>query len=228
MSRPKILVIDDDRGLCEVLSMALSDHGYEVALAHDGLSGWKRFESSAHDLVLLDVMMPELDGLEVCRRIRKHGDTPVIMLTSRSDDIDMVLGLEIGADDYVAKPFSPRVLVARIRALMRLTSGDLDSSQELYEVGPLRIDRGRRALSYRSQPVVVTATEFDVMWTLVSAPGRVFSRDDLIGAVYGNDVHVVDRTIDTFVKRLRKKLREIDGDFDALETVRSVGYRYRA
>ena len=229
MQRSRILVIDDDAGLVDVLSMALSDSGFSVAHAHDGAAGWRAFGLEAPDLVLLDVMMPEMDGLEVCRRIRAKHDVPIIMLTSRDEELDMVLGLEMGADDYITKPFSTRVLIARIRAQLRRHRGELgsDHGAEQCTVGALHMDRGRREIKLGDGAVLVTATEFELLWTLAQAPGRVRTRAELIEAVYGRGVHVSDRTIDTFVKRLRRKLRERDDGFDALETVRSIGYRYR-
>lgn len=229
MTAPHLLLIDDDAGLIDILSMALSDHGFRVHHALDGLSGWRAFTANVPDLVVLDLMMPEMDGLEVCRRIRATHDVPIIMLTSRDEEMDMVLGLEMGADDYITKPFSTRVLVARIRAQLRRHRGLLTGErEERCEVGPLCIDRARREITFGGEPVTVTATEFELLWTLANEPGRVRSREELVDAVYGKGMHVAHRTIDTFVKRLRKKLRERDATFDALETVRSVGYRYRA
>ena len=229
-SGTRILLVDDDAGLTDVLSMALEDQGFSVDVAHDGVVAWSRLCSQLPDLVLLDIMMPEMDGLELCRRIRSQHDVPLIMLTSRDEDIDMVLGLEMGADDYMSKPFSTRVLVARIRAQLRRHRGALTTptTNQRCEVGRLAIDRTQRLITFADANVEVTRTEFEVLWTLASEPGRVHSREQLIDAVYGKDIHVADRTIDTFVKRLRRKLRERDDTFDALETVRSVGYRYRA
>jgi two-component system response regulator ChvI len=176
---------------------------------------------------VLDLMMPEMDGLEVCRRIRAAGRTPIVMLTSKDDEIDKILGLEMGADDYVTKPFSTRELVARIRAVMRRALPIEPVQEEVVEIRGLSVSRVRREVMIQGAPVELTATEFELLCTLARAPGRVHSRDQLIDAVYGEDIVVSHRTIDTFVKRLRKKIRSIDPSFDEIETIRSIGYRYR-
>jgi len=219
--------VDDDPGILDLLSMALSEAGFEVDLAPDGKQGWTKFLENRPDLVVLDVLMPEIDGLEVCRRIRAERSTPVVMLTSRNEEIDVLLGLDTGADDYITKPFSVRELVARIRAALRRVDLDTAHDRRSITVRSLVIDRASHVVRLGDVPVDVTATEFDLLWTLASAPGRAFTRDELIDQVYGVDVIVTDRTIDTFVKRLRAKLRALDDRYDDIETVRSVGYRYR-
>ena len=218
-------MIDDDRGLVDMLSMALEDAGFAVERAHDGKSGWERFSACAPDLVLLDLLMPEIDGLELCRRIREKHATPVVMLTSRDDEMDKVLGLDMGADDYVTKPFSTRELIARVRAALRRASMGVGSTEAL-EVRRVRLDRGKREVLVSGTRVALTATEFELLWTLASRPGQVFDRDRLMSVLYG-DVVVSERTLDTFVKRVRRKLRAVDSTFDELETVRSIGYRYK-
>jgi two-component system OmpR family response regulator len=227
--KPAILLVDDDRGLLDVLSMALEDEGFAVTCAHDGETGLAAFERHRPDLVVLDVLMPELDGLEVCRRIRATDSTPIIMLTSRDHEVDKVVGLEMGADDYVTKPFSTRELCARVRAALRRVS--LDRSTPLAEArlrrGPLTLDRTRREVLVDGAQVTLTATEFDLLWTLAGEPGRVFTRDSLMDAVYGEGIVVAHRTIDTFVKRLRRKLGAEGFAPEAIETVRGVGYRLR-
>ncbi len=207
--------------------MALSDAGFRVSQAKDGRQGWNLFQQLGPDLVILDLVMPELDGLELCRLIRREHQTPLIMLTSKDDDLDKVLGLEMGADDYVTKPFSNRVLIARIRAVLRRQQAQEGDAGETLSVRTLHMNRGRWEVRVDDQPVELTATEFELLWTLAKAPGRVHSRDRLIDRVYGEDIVVSHRTIDTFVKRLRKKLREGQPSYDEIETVRSVGYRYR-
>jgi DNA-binding response OmpR family regulator len=227
--RPEILLVDDDAGLVDVLSMALGDAGFDVRTAPDGLKGWAAFQAREPDLVVLDLLMPELDGLELCRRIRaRPSATPVVMLTSRDQEMDKVLGLELGADDYVTKPFSTRELVARIRAALRRVRLDRpgDEADAVLERGPLRLDRSRREVFVRDARVALTATEFELLWALASRPGHVFDRQALIDRVYGGDVVVSDRTVDTFVKRLRRKLAEPDPAFQPIETVRAVGYRF--
>lgn len=225
----EILVVDDDRHLQDVLEMALSDAGFVVRAAFDGAAGWAAFNARRPDLCVLDVTLPELDGFELCRRIRRAADTPVVMLTSRDDELDVVVGLEIGADDYVTKPFSTRALVARLRAhLRRLGAPPPPAEGARRAVRGLSVDRAQREIRLGDTAVGdITATEFELLWTLVGAPGVVKTRDDLVDAVYGVGVVVAPRTIDTFVKRLRRKLREVDASFDDIETIRAVGYRYR-
>jgi two-component system OmpR family response regulator len=225
VARPKVLVIDDDRGLVDLLSIALEDAGFAVDRAHDGKAGWERFTAGSPDLVVLDLLMPELDGLELCRRIREHHATPVVMLTSRDDEMDKVLGLDLGADDYVTKPFSTRELIARVRAALRRVSMSAGSAEAL-EIRRLRLDRSKRDVVIGETRVMLTATEFELLWTLASRPGHVFDRDKLMTVLYG-EIVVSERTLDTFVKRVRRKLRAVEPTFDELETVRSIGYRYK-
>ena len=233
-SAAELLLVDDDAALVDVLAMALQDAGFSVRTAADGAAGWRAFEQRVPDLVLLDLLMPELDGLQLCKLIRAQHTTPVIMLTSRDEEMDRVLGLELGADDYVTKPFSTRELIARIRAALRRVAldraggpapdGDEASACDL---GPLRLDRRRREVTLGGVTLTLTLTEFELLWALVRRPGQVLSRDELIDRVYGEEVVVAGRTIDTFVKRLRHKLAEVDPDFSPIETVRGVGYRVR-
>jgi DNA-binding response OmpR family regulator len=225
VAKPKVLLIDDDRGLVDLVSIALEDAGFASDRAHDGKSGWERFSAGSPDLVVLDLLMPEIDGLELCRRIREQHTTPVVMLTSRDDEMDKVLGLDMGADDYVTKPFSTRELIARVRAALRRASMNAGSA-EAVEVRRLRLDRSRRDVRVGGAPVMLTATEFELLWILASRPGHVFDRDQLMSVLYG-EIVVSERTLDTFVKRLRRKLRAVEPTFDELETVRSVGYRYK-
>jgi DNA-binding response OmpR family regulator len=225
VGKQRVLLIDDDRGLVDMLSMALEDAGFTVERAHDGKSGWEWFCACSPDLVVLDLLMPEIDGLELCRRIREKHATPVVMLTSRDDEMDKILGLDMGADDYVTKPFSTRELIARVRAALRRASMGVGSS-EVLEVRCLRLDRSKRDVLVGETRVTLTATEFELLWTLASRPGHVFDRDKLMSVLYG-DIVVSERTLDTFVKRVRRKLRAVDPTFDELETVRSVGYRYK-
>lgn len=223
-----MLVVDDDPGLQDVLDMALEDAGFVVQAALDGEAGWRAFRARPPDVVILDVNMPELDGFELCRRIRGESQVPVMMLTSRADELDQVVGLEIGADDYVSKPFSTRALVARLRALLRRARPGQDPRPPVAEVGPLRVDRVAHTITLGGRPVeAVTATEHRLLFALAARPGDVLDRDRIVDEVYGEGVVVAPRTIDTFVKRLRRKLRAVDPSFDNIETVRAVGYRYR-
>jgi len=233
----RVLVVDDDRGLSTVLAAALGDEGFAVTVADNGLVGLRCFEADGADLIILDVLMPEMDGLEVCRRIRRKSKVPIVLLSSRGDEVDRVTGLETGADDYVTKPFSTRELVARIRALERrlgaepaaapaaAATGGLGS--EIIEAGPLRLDPGRFEVRWRGKPVVLTRSEFQILGALARNRGMVLARERLLDLARGDDAVVTDRTVDTFVKRLRKKIRDVDDGFDGIETVFGVGYRYR-
>jgi DNA-binding response OmpR family regulator len=237
----RVLIVDDDQGLRTVLAAALGDEGFAVTQAGDGLAGLRRFESDGADLVILDILMPEMDGLEACRRIRRKSAVPIVLLSSRGDEVDRVTGLETGADDYVTKPFSTRELVARIRAIERrlvaapaaapgpapapALSGPLGG--EVVEVGALRLDPGRFEARWRGKAVVLTRSEFQILGALARHRGTVLARERLLDIARGDDAIVTDRTVDTFVKRLRKKIRDVDAAFDEIETVFGVGYRYR-
>lgn len=221
---PTVLLVDDDTNLTNMLALAFEDAGFSVVTASDGAQGWQCFDRCAPDLAILDVLMPEVDGLELCRRIRARARTPIIMLTSRATETDVVWGLESGADDYVGKPFSTRELIARARAALRRSAGELDT--DVRTCGRLRVDRRRREVWVGDRRVDISATEFDLLWTLAGEPGRAFERSALIASIYG-DVTVCERNIDTFVKRLRAKLGEPGRPFESIETVRGVGYRIR-
>jgi len=223
----RLLVVDDDEALVSVLVDALEEDGFHVTKAHDGKAGLAAFRAGTFDLVLLDVMMPELDGLSLCRKLRETSDVPVIFLTSRADDVDRITGLELGADDFVGKPFNTRELIARMRAVLRRTTRAEKPSSTLTS-GPLSIDEGKFLVTWRSKPVTLTSTEFKVLLALAKKPGFVLSRDQLIDAARGADVVITERTIDTFIKRIRQKLHALDPAFDAVETVVGVGYRLKA
>jgi two-component system response regulator ChvI len=232
----RILLVDDDATLAAVLTPALADEGFVVTSARNGVEGLRRFESEGADLLILDILMPEMDGLEVCRRVRRKSPVPIILLSSRGEEVDRVTGLETGADDYVTKPFSTRELVARIRALDRRVTRTaaapppaapgLGSGGRL-EAGALVLDAARFAVRWRDRPVVLTRSEFQLLEALARNRGLVLSRERLLDAARGDDSTVTDRTVDTFIKRLRKKVREVDPAFDQIETVFGVGYRYR-
>jgi DNA-binding response OmpR family regulator len=225
----RVLIVDDDQALAGILSAALTDEGFTVALARNGLEGVRRFEADGADLVILDVLMPEMDGLEVCRRLRRKSRVPIVLLSSRGEEVDRVTGLETGADDYVTKPFSTRELVARIHALERRLAPQPPAEEaQPVEVGPLRLDAARFEASWGGRLVALTRSEFQILSALARRPGLVLPRERLLDLARGGDVVVTDRTVDTFVKRLRKKLRDADPAFDAIETVFGVGYRYRA
>lgn len=224
----RVLLVDDDRALAGVVAAALTEEGFEVVQAHDGKAGLDTFQKGQFDLLLLDVLMPELDGLDVCRRVRKSSTVPIIFLTSRADEIDRVTGLDLGADDYLSKPFSVRELISRIRAIgRRLQPAGAVTASETLSVGELRIDLGRFEVAFKGTPVTLTRSELLVLAALARQPGFVLSRDRLIDLARGGDAVITERTIDTFIKRIRAKLRAVDEGFDQIETVIGVGYRLR-
>jgi DNA-binding response OmpR family regulator len=224
-----ILLIEDDAALLDVLSLVFEDEGFAVSGARDGLDGLARIERDRPRLVVSDVNMPRLDGFSLCRRLREKGDlVPLILLTSRDAEIDQALGLELGADDYVVKPFSTRVLVARVRALLRRDEARLAApAARGLAVGPLELDPERLEVRYRGAPLEVTLTEFRLLEALAARPGVVFSRDRLLALARGDDSVVDARLVDTYVRRLRRKLEAIEPAFSGIETVIGAGYRYR-
>ena len=228
MPLKRILIVDDDRTLAGVIASALQEEGFELTLAHDGKQGLERFHAGAFDLLLLDVLMPELDGLDLCRRIRKTSQVPIIFLTSRAEEVDRITGLDLGADDFMAKPFSVRELVSRIRAIeRRVTPVTAPPPAELLRAGELAVDLGRFEVRWKERPVTLTRTELLVLAALARQRGFVLSRDRLIDLARGGDAVITERTIDTFIKRIRAKLKCVDEAFDEIETVIGVGYRLR-
>ncbi len=228
-----LAIVDDEADICETVAYALKKEGFRVLTFADGQEAWERFESELPHLVILDILMPRLDGLELCRRLRGISeDLPIIFLTSKDDEFDRVLGLELGADDYLCKPFSVRELVARVRVLFRrLSLGQRQpqsDSEELMTVGPLELDLRRYTASWAGTPVRLTVTEFLLLQSLSRRPGYVKSRQALMEEAYPNDAFVSERTIDSHIKRLRKKFSSLDESFDAIDTVYGLGYRYRA
>jgi two-component system phosphate regulon response regulator PhoB len=222
----RILVVEDEADLAELVAFNLRGAGHDVTVAHDGQSALAEINRAQPDLVVLDVMLPDLSGIEVCRRLRRSPETvrlPVIMLTARSDEVDRVVGFEVGADDYVPKPFSPRELVLRVEAILRRTipRGDTEGPQEIV-LGDLVIDVPAHRVEVREQEVLLTALEFRLLLDLASRAGRVQSRDALLERVWGYSPDVETRTVDTHVKRLREKLGV---GAARIETVRGVGYR---
>jgi two-component system response regulator ChvI len=237
-----ITLIDDDENIVASVSLALESHGHTVKALHDGASGLASLESDPPDLVILDVKMPRMDGMEVLRRLRQTSEMPVIMLTSKDEEIDEILGFNLGADDYIHKPFSQRLLIERVKAVLRRARDGQDD--EHYEAGsaaqqsalaaskPLKrgkltLDPARHDCLWEGKPVKLTVTEFLLLQSLAQRPGFVKSRDNLMDAAYDDQVYVDDRTIDSHVKRMRKKFRVVDSEFDAIETLYGVGYRYR-
>jgi two-component system, OmpR family, response regulator len=224
----KVLVVEDDPRISDVLEYALKAEGYEVQKAQRGREAIEIAHRSAFDLVVLDVGLPDIDGFEVCRSIRKFSDLPILFLTSRSDEIDRVVGLEIGGDDYVVKPFSPRELVARIKAIRRrhdrpVKDATESESQRELRYGPITIDPEKFRVTMNGREIVLTAQEFKLLELLVRHPGRVFTREQVLNRAWGDGGLVAGRTIDVHVKSLRKKF----GKHDFIETVRGIGYRAR-
>lgn len=224
----KILVAEDERDLNKLVRRHLEDEGHEVVQAFDGPSAVLAVQQERPDLVILDWMLPRLDGLEVCRRARRVSIVPILMLTARSEEVDRVLGLEVGADDYMTKPFSIRELLARTRALLRRVELDREANASeaappVLLVGPLRVDVGQHVASVEGRPVELTPKEFDLLALLVRHPGRAFSRDYLMEKVWGFESGGSDRTVDTHILRLRKKLGPVG---DRIETVWGIGYRF--
>jgi len=223
----RILVADDDGHIREVVRFALAQAGYEVVEARDGREAIDRLAAGGIDLVVLDILMPEADGLEVCRRVRRTSEVPIIFLSSKDDELDRVLGLELGADDYLSKPFSPRELLARIRAVLRRLREPpaAAAAAEVLRRGALELDLGRHRCSWGGREVVLTVTEFALLQALLGAPGKVFSRDDLVDRAWGPGHAITDRTIDSHVRRIRQKLGAVGAD--PIETVYGIGYRLR-
>ena len=225
---PTVLLVDDDGPLLDVLSLAFEDAGYAVLSANDGRRAYDSVGRDAPDLVVSDVNMPGLDGFALCRRLRdEKNDVPLLLLTSRDDEIDEALGLELGADDYLTKPFSTRVLLARARALLRRDERRREGTERSLRAGDLELFAERIEVRYREKPVRVTLTEFRLLEALAKRPGVVQSRDRVLDVARGDGSVVVERIIDTYVRRLRRKLEAIDPAFDAIETVVGAGYRWR-
>ena len=230
----KITLIDDDENIVTSVSLALESHGHTVKAFYDGATGLEALESDPPDLAILDVKMPRLDGMEVLRRLRQSSNLPVIILTSKDDEIDEILGFNLGADDYIHKPFSQRLLIERVRAVLRRANpddnpatGPADTATKTLKRGRLTLDPARHDCLWEGRPVRLTVTEFLLLQSLAQRPGFVKSRDNLMDAAYEDQVYVDDRTIDSHIKRMRKKFREVDPEFDAIETLYGVGYRYR-
>ena len=227
----RILLVDDEQSIQTLLSYPLRKEGYEVVQATDGRQALDRFQEQAFDLVVLDLMLPKVDGLEVCRQLRSRSAVPIIMLTAKSEEIDKVVGLELGADDYITKPFSLREFSSRIKAALR--RAEMSQAAELalddppLEVRQLRIDFGKRSVRIRGQDAELTFVEFEILSALARAPGRVFTRDMLLSQIWGDSAYRDPRTIDVHIRHLREKIEQDSKDPEYLFTVRGVGYRFR-
>ncbi len=224
---PTILVVDDDPHIREVICFALKKDGFVTVEAENGEQALTRFQETRPDLVILDVVMPELNGTEVCKALRRVSTTPIVFLSSRDDEVDRILGLELGGDDYVTKPFSPRELAARVRAILRRGKGEGAAPTvpggHRIEHGRLRLDLDRYTAWWQDREVVLTLTEFGILRTLLGHPGRVFNRDQLMDGSYQDYRVVSDRTIDSHVRRVRSKFKTLGAD--PIETLHGIGYR---
>jgi len=227
-----VVLVDDDRNILNSLRMALEAEGYKIRTYNDGAAALEGLTEAKADLGIFDIKMPKMDGMELLRRLRQGSDMPVIFLTSKDEEIDELFGLKMGADDYIGKPFSQRLLVERVKAILR-RSGAKDTAvtptqqAAILERGKLKMDPERHNCVWDNKPVTLTVTEFLILQALAQRPGVVKSRDALMDAAYDDQVYVDDRTIDSHIKRLRKKFKEVDDDFDVIETLYGVGYRFK-
>ncbi|MGL1921409.1 MAG: response regulator transcription factor [Hyphomicrobiales bacterium] len=234
---PKIALVDDDMNIITSVSIALEAEGFEVATYNNGADALEGFKENKPDIAIFDIKMPRMDGMELLRRVRQTDQFPVIFLTSKDDEIDELFGLKMGADDYITKPFSHRLVIERIKTIMRRSAAREVAktsngavavvAENILEQGELHMDRERHEVLWAEKQVVLTVTEFLILEALAVRPGIVKSRDSLMDAAYDEQIYVDDRTIDSHIKRLRKKFKMVDDDFDNIETLYGVGYRYK-
>tara|TARA_Y100000590_G_scaffold456465_1_gene607134 strand:- start:895 stop:1617 length:723 start_codon:yes stop_codon:yes gene_type:complete len=234
-----ITIVDDDHNILTSVSIALDSEGFIVKTFSDGEKALVEFEKKPSDLLILDIKMPKMDGLDLLLKIRKRSNVPIIFLTSKDDEIDEVLGLKMGADDYIKKPFSQRLLLERVRTLIRRSgakhikdetssfSENESESEKEFTRGELSLDFSRHLCTWKNQEIQLTVTEFLILETLAIRPGHVKSRDQLMDAAYGDQIFVDDRTVDSHIKRLRKKFRSVDNSFNCIETLYGIGYKFR-
>ena len=226
----KICLIDDDQNILASLSLALKSEKFDVETYSDGISGLEALKNNNFDIAILDIKMPRLDGLEVLQKLRNMSDRPVIFLTSKDDEIDQLLGLKMGADDYITKPFSQKLLIERVKVILKRTAFSSEENQvnndSLIERGNLLLNMDRHECHWKGERIKLTVTEFLLLESLVNRPGYVKNRDQLMSAAYSDDLYVDDRTIDSHIKRIRRKFKLIDKNFDSIETLYGVGYRF--
>jgi len=227
-----IALVDDDRNILTSVSMSLEAEGFNVKTYNDGEEGLQGITETPPDLAVLDIKMPRMDGMEVLTKLRETSSLPVIFLTSKDDEVDEVIGLRMGADDYITKPFSQRLLIERIRALLRRQElqdkpEKEETSEEVIERADLRLDDSRHLCTWKGNPVNLTVTEYLLVKALAQRPGHVKNRDQLIDLAYGENIYVDDRTIDSHIKRVRKKFKSVDQGFNQIETLYGIGYRYK-
>lgn len=227
----RIVLVDDDKNIVASVSIALESEGWDVTSYHDGEAGLAGILKQNPDLVVLDIKMPRMDGIEVLQKLREKSDIPVIFLTSKDDEVDEIVGLKMGADDYIIKPFSQRLLITRIQTLLRRQHHRQPANQTggdgVVHYGDLMLDKNRYLCAWQGQPLDLTVTEFLLLQTLAARPGHVKSREQLIEAAYGSQIYVDERTIDSHIKRIRKKFKKIDDSFDNVETLYGIGYKYK-
>jgi two-component system response regulator ChvI len=232
LTMPTIALVDDDRNILTSVSIALEGEGYRVQTYTDGAAALDGLRANPPDLAIFDIKMPRMDGMELLRRLRQKSDLPVIFLTSKDEEIDELFGLKMGADDFIHKPFSQRLLVERVKAILRRANpkeaaAQKESEAKVLERGALLMDPERHTCTWRGDPVVLTVTEFLILQALAQRPGVVKSRNALMDAAYDDQVYVDDRTIDSHIKRLRKKFKVVDSEFEMIETLYGVGYRFK-
>lgn len=225
----RIALVDDDRNILTSVTMALEAEGFQVQTYNDGEAALAGLFSNPPDLVVLDIKMPRMDGMEVLAKLREKSRLPVIFLTSKDDEVDEVIGLRMGADDYIKKPFSQRLLIERIRTLLRRQSSDTGKAKTIEQIvrGHLRLDDARHLCTWKNEPVNLTVTEYLLLKALAERPGHVRNRDQLIDMAYGENIYIDDRTVDSHIKRVRKKFKALDPEFNHIETLYGVGYRYK-
>ena len=229
MSQPRILIVEDERGLVQSLSWYFNREGYETIVANDGNEGLRKAQTLLPDTVLLDIMLPGLDGLSICRELRAGDRTrhiPIIMITAKSEETDQLVGYNMGADDYVTKPFSNKILLQKVKALLRRVDGQNEIGDVVEHLG-VKIDRVRHRVTFHTEELSLTPTEFKLLECLLRQPGRAFNRHQLMDAAIGEGQIVLERTIDVHIKTLRKKLTDVGGSPELIETVRGVGYRFQ-
>ena len=226
----KICLIDDDQNILASLSLALKSEKFDVETYSDGIAGLEALKNNNFDIAILDIKMPRLDGLEVLQKLRNMSDIPVIFLTSKDDEIDQLLGLKMGADDYITKPFSQKLLIERVKVILKRTVFSSEENQvnndSLIERGNLLLNMDRHECHWKGERIKLTVTEFLLLESLVNRPGYVKNRDQLMSAAYSDDLYVDDRTIDSHIKRIRRKFKSIDNNFNSIETLYGVGYRF--
>ncbi len=226
-----IALVDDDENILTSVSMALEAEGHQVATYPDGAAALEAVSANPPDLIISDIKMPRLDGMELLRKLRQNSSVPLIFLTSKDEELDEVLGLTLGADDYIKKPFAQRLLMERVKAVLRRAAADMtsnpDEEKKIIRRGELTLDPLRHNCVWKGDSVTLTVTEFLILEALANRPGFVKSRDQLMDAAYDDQVYVDDRTIDSHIKRIRKKFRQVDEEFDSIETLYGVGYKYK-